>query len=71
MPTRSSVDKEKWMDQGPEEPIPPWFHLHLVSSQDEDNVMEEDLGEPEDAVTMDEDPGVQVGGSSQELRMHR
>ena len=69
MPTRSSVDKEKGMDQGPEEPIPPAFHLR--SSQDEDNVMEEDLGEPEDAVTMDEDPGVQVGGSSQELRTHR
>ena len=69
MPTRSSVDKEKGMDQDPEEPIPDWFHLR--SSQDEEKVMEEDLGEPEDAVTMDEDPGVQVCGSSDELRTDR
>ena len=69
MPTRSSVDKEKGMDQDPEEPLPNWFHLR--SSQDEENVMEEDLGEPEDAVTMDEDPGVQVGGCSDELRTER
>ena len=71
MPLRSSVDKEKGMDDDPEEPLPSWFHLPLRSSQDEEKVMEEDPEEPEDAVTMEEDPGVQVGRCSDELRTER
>ena len=69
MPLRSCVDKEKGMDEDPEEPLPSWFHLPLRSSQDEEKVMEEDPEEPEDDVTMDENPGAQVGGNSDELRM--